>query len=305
MLQALEPVHADVICLARLRSRLNNRRKARLLDPSQAQINQLADPITNIVQEHQPDQERNGNQVKEANPADGGWLSAAARQFMHGSQGKTCSGPGMALATSLGQVLGIDGGARIRRRKDQMDPVTTGAIRRGLGACLDCKPVERGIIAEKPVRRDVKSAVQPDVPMTLPAGLRNMRRGNSRTGICRRLDIMRSVARRADGSLVDTALDGLAMDTLIVVLRDLCVAGATQLRDGLLEGPGVRSLQLVGITMANLAGRRSLVSAGVCHPMHAVRPLTCLLRMALGALGQNYTLGVGEGLNPGMAGGAA
>ena len=116
---------------------------------------------------------------------------------------------------------------------------------------------------------------------------------------------MGRVAGCADGRLIHAALDGLAVDAFVVALSDLRVAGAAQFRDRLLKGPGVGPLQLVGIPVANLAVRSRLVSAGERDPMHAARPLAGLLCMALGTLGQGYTLGMGKGFDSRVALGTA
>ena len=85
---------------------------------------------------------------------------------------------------------------------------------------------------------------------------------------------MRCVAGRANRSLVYTPFDGLAVNTFLILMRNLRVAGAAQLRNRFLEGPRIGPLQLVGVTMADLAVRSSFISIAKLHPVYAARPLS-------------------------------
>lgn len=113
---------------------------------------------------------------------------------------------------------------------------------------------------------------------------------------------MGCVAGRANRRFIDPTLDGLSVDAFVVFMRDLCMAGTAQIRNRLFEGPGTGPLQLVSVTVANLAVRRSRVSAGKLQPMDAASPLACLLCVALGTLGQNSVLRVRESVDSSVTG---
>ena len=147
-----------------------------------AQLEQLADPVAAIVQQHQADGERDEQQVKLARPADGGGLGAAL-DHVHRRDGEALARALVAFAAGLRQVFGVDGRFRIRRRQDVVYAVAACAIGDGLAAGFRGQAVERGVEAHQAVAGHSELAGEAHVAMAVPAGVANVAGGHRRVGV--------------------------------------------------------------------------------------------------------------------------
>src|SRR5579871_4126851 len=81
--------------------------------PAESQANQLANEVTEVVQQHQPDGHRNQDQIEFADPAQRGWFRLTLGH-MHLADGEPRTSASMTLSASLGQILRVNGGLRVR-----------------------------------------------------------------------------------------------------------------------------------------------------------------------------------------------
>src|ERR1035438_9879956 len=108
------------------------------------QPQQLTHPIAAVVQQHQPDGQRDHQQVELPHPAHGRRFPAAFR-YVHLADRKASSGALVTLAAGGRQILRIDGGTRIGRRQNVVHPVATRAIGHRLVALFRRQPVEGSV----------------------------------------------------------------------------------------------------------------------------------------------------------------
>ena len=147
----------------------------------------LVQPITEIVQEHEPDRNWDDEQVDGSHPAQRRRFTAP-RGDVNLPQRKSLSGAGVTLATGFGQVGGVDCRFRVGRGADVVDTVTAGAVRNCFGAGLGRQAVERSVKAHDAIGRKPKPPGKAHVIMARRAGVANMRWMDRRSRIRRRQD---------------------------------------------------------------------------------------------------------------------
>ncbi len=137
-----------------------------------------------------------------------------------------------------------------------MHAVTRGAVRHRFLTSFQSESMERRLVTHHNVSGEIELAGQGDVPVTAAASLRNVEgiHGGSRNP--GRLDLVLSVARRADRGGNDTGSYRPAMDALFVLRINLGVARSADPWNGFSEGLGTGPLHLVYVAVTDGAVRR-------------------------------------------------
>ena len=177
-------------------------RRRRTSLPPKRSADQFAHPVAALVQQHQPDGDRNQQQVELADPAQRRRFLAVHRH-VHLADGEAGTGAGMALAAGLGQVLGVDHGLGVGRRQDVVHAVAAGAVGDGLRSGFGCQAVERGIEADQPVRRHAELTCQPEIAVAASAGVADVGAVDRRGGVGVLDDVVLAVAIGAERRLGD------------------------------------------------------------------------------------------------------
>ena len=223
---------------------------------------------------------------------------------MHGPQREPCPRAGMTLPARARQVLGVDGGVRVRGRQNVMHPVATGAIGHRLRASRGRQAVVGSLEADHPVRRHPELAGQAHVAVAPPARLGNVAGVHQRGAVGGRLDGVLPVAIRADRRLRDPLLQGFAMHAQEILLGNPGMAHTAGLWHLLAERLGVGGGQLVGASVADGAIRGSGVSLFQRQSVYALSMLTHLGGVAPAASGFRDAFRMGVHVMLQVAGGA-
>src|ERR1051326_7064858 len=125
---------------------------------------------------------------------------------------ETGSGARMTLAASHRKILRIDGGFGIRRRKNVMYAVATGAIRHRLIARLCGQSMKRFVEAHQTIFGHLHLAGKLDISVAPAAGIADVRAEHWRVHVGGPQNGMGAVTIGADRRLPDALRDGLSMD---------------------------------------------------------------------------------------------
>ncbi len=297
VLHAFEGQHADFAGAVRGAWR-RDRRQPR----APAKPEELAEPVAAVVQQHQPDGDRNQQHVELAHPAQRGRFAGAIGSQVHLADGETRPRAGVALAAGPRQVPWVDGGLRIRRRQNVMHAVAARAVRHRLGPRLGGQPVVGRVEADQPVRGHAEFARQPHIAMAAPAGLANVGGVHWRSRVAGFDDVVLAVAVGTQRGLRDSARHGLPMYARPVLFGHFGVAHAAGVRHGGTKRLGLGVQQLVRAPMAQRAIRRAFVAVLPRLAVDADGVIASLVGVASGADGLGDARRVGGRVVPVVAG---
>ena len=267
------------------------------------QPDQFAQPIAQIVQEHQSDRDRNENQIKSTHPPHLLRLNGPLGD-VDGTDGETRSRARMALAACLGKVGGVDHRFGIARRQNTVDSMATGAVGYGLHSCLGGQAMERGVEAHHAVLRESELAGEAQVSVAAPAGLANMCTVHRRSSIGVLDDSVLAMTVGAERRLGDTAREGLSMHAAAVLLDDFGMAHPAGIGRLSPEFLGTRRQQFVGAAVAQRAIRGTGIAVARGLSMRALLVVLRLAFMTSRAGGFGHSGGVGIVIVTLVAGGA-
>lgn len=112
---------------------------------------------------------------------------------------------------------------------------------------------------------------------------------------------MLSVTIGADRRLRCATLDGLAVDTLLILLRNVAVAGAAKVWHRCAKLCGLGAFQFVRRSMAGIATRRCPITVAYSLSVYAALVITYHVRVAGGTRRLGNAFGMGISLMPGVA----
>lgn len=259
---------------------------------AEAESSEFSDPISGVVEEHEPDNEGNQEQIELPGiPGLPGF--SAAFGHMDGADGEAGAGAGVALAASLGEVLGVDGGLGVRGRKNLVEAVTRGAVGDGLGAGAGGEAVKGGAKGGDAVRGHAETASEAKVAVAAAAGLAD---GGAVDGgaVCfRTKDGVLAMAIGANRRFGDARGAGFAVNAGMEVLENAGVTEAAVFGDGVVERGGLGGFGFMGLVVTGAAGRSGGITGRQLFAVNGAAMLAGLSGVAGGAgwFGQIFRVG--------------
>src|SRR5579872_28382 len=221
--KTLEGVHPD--CAGALRWRAIS---------TEAAGQQLAEPVTEVVQNHEPDGAGDDEKVEHAYKRDGiGFVIALG--LVDASEREAGAGSGVAVSASGRQILSVRHCLGIRGWQDVVHAVTARAISDALLAFLQSQAMERGIEGRQTVGGKAEPARQADIAMALSAGISNVIRIDRGRGVAGFKDLMLAVTIGTNGRVENASRKRLAMDAAFKLVGNVGVAHSKGIGHGFAE----------------------------------------------------------------------